>query len=439
MKVNVICKRFDDKGRGIVTINNKTHAVDYLIPEEEATVEITKQNIKLVSINKPSIYRQKAPCEYYYKCGGCQLQHLNSEGQKHFKQEKVEELLGKFVSINPIMTMEYPFYYRNKSHFTFQKNRNRKIIAGMYEENSHKIVDLDRCIIQDDVTNKINATIKSMLVSFKLEPYNEDSKSGFLRHVLIRTGFTSKQVMVVLVTAASMFPSKNNFVKALLKKHPEITTIVQNVNDKKTSMVLGKKEFVLYGKGFITDTLSGYDFKISPSSFFQINPIQTEKLYQAAIQAADIQQHEVVLDAYCGTGTIGIFASKYAKSVIGVELNKNAISDAINNAKLNKIKNIWFVNADASDYMVQLANEKTKIDVVILDPPRSGSDERFIHALSKLNPKKVVYVSCNPQTQARDLVLFEKNGYKVQSIQPVDMFAQTYHVETVTLITRVSE
>jgi len=335
--------------------------------------------------------------------------------------------------------MDYPFYYRNKSHFTFQKNRNRKIIAGMYEENSHRIVDLDRCIIQDDTTNKINATIKSMLVSFKLEPYNEDTKTGFLRHVLIRTGFTSKQVMVVLVTASSMFPSKNNFIKALLKKHPEITTIVQNINDRKTSMVLGQKEVVLFGKGFIVDELNGFKFKISPSSFFQINPTQTEKLYQVAINAADLQKDDVVLDAYCGTGTIGIFASNYVKSVIGVELNKDAIRDAITNAKLNSVKNIWFENADASDFMVQLANDKVKIDVVILDPPRSGSDERFIRALSMLNPKKIVYVSCNPQTQARDLLLFEKNGYKVQSIQPVDMFAHTYHVETIVLMSRVEK
>src|SRR5690554_3509786 len=439
MKVNVTCSKADDKGRGIVKINNKTFAIDYLIPDEEATIEITKQHTKLISINKPSVYRQKPPCEYYYKCGGCQLQHLNNEGQKKFKQEKVEELLSGFAPVNPIISMDYPFYYRNKSHFTFQKNRNRKIIAGMYEENSHRIVDLDRCIIQDDTTNKINATIKSMLVSFKLEPYNEDTKTGFLRHVLIRTGFTSKQVMVVLVTASSMFPSKNNFIKALLKKHPEITTIVQNINDRKTSMVLGQKEVVLFGKGFIVDELNGFKFKISPSSFFQINPTQTEKLYQVAINAADLQKDDVVLDAYCGTGTIGIFASNYVKSVIGVELNKDAIRDAITNAKLNNVKNIWFENADASDFMVQLVNDKVKIDVVILDPPRSGSDERFIRALSMLNPKKIVYVSCNPQTQARDLLLFEKNGYKVQSIQPVDMFAHTYHVETIVLMSRVEK
>ncbi len=434
MKVNVVCKKIDEKGRGIVYVNKKPVVVDYLLKDEEAIIEITKKQVKLLSIVKPSPYRQKPPCIYYYKCGGCQLQHINDIGQHAFKQEKVQNELGKYNEIQPIITMKEPYFYRNKSHFTFQRNKQRKIIAGMYEENSHKIVNVDQCIIQDDVTNKINQTIKNMLPSFKIEPYNEDTKAGFLRHVLIRVGYKTREVMVVLVTSSIIFPSKKNFIKALLKSHPEITTIVLNINNKKTSMILGSKQQKLYGKGFIEDELNGFRFKISPSSFYQINPLQTEILYKKAIEMAQIDKKDVVLDAYCGTGTIGIFASQYAKSIIGVELNKHAINDAIMNAKNNNISNIYFVQGDASDVMMQYANENKRIDVVILDPPRSGTTNTFISAVATLKPKKVVYVSCEVKTLARDLEDFVKNGYEVKHIQPVDMFAQTFHTECVVLL-----
>ena len=267
--------------------------------------------------------------------------------------------------------------------------------------------------------------------SFKLWPYQEDSQEGFLRHILVKTGFVSNEVMVVLVVASQVFPGKNNFVKALLKQHPEITTIIMNINNRKTSVVLGNTEKILFGKGYIEDTLCGRVFQISPKSFYQINPLQTEVLYGKAIEIAKLKGSEVVLDAYCGIGTISLIVSDKVKSVIGVELNKDAVNDAIKNAKRNKVSNALFYNEDAGNFMVDLARKNQSMDIVFMDPPRSGSDETFLASLIKLGPKKVVYISCNPITQERDLRYLTKHGYTVTEIQPVDMFPQTFHVECV--------
>ena len=431
VKKKVTCIGFDDRGKGIVRLNNREEYVTGLIPKEQATFEVSGKGIKLLSIENHSEYRTKPPCQYYKKCGGCQIQHLNPDGQRLFKEDKVKALLGQFGDPKRMLMMEDPYYYRNKSHATFQKDRSGKITSGIYEENTHRVVDMDRCIIQDDRANKIIETITRLLKSFRLDPYDEDRRRGFLRHVLIRTGYYSGQIMVVLVTGTQMFPSKNNFVKALRKEHPEITTVIQNINDHKTSMVLGRKEKNIFGPGYIEDTLGGLNFRISAGSFYQINPTQTEHLYRIAIEMADINPGDKVLDAYCGTGTIGILAAKNAESVIGVELNGTAVKDAIGNARRNGFKNIWFQEADASDYMIRLANDKQEIDVVFMDPPRSGSDKKFLDALAQLGPKRVVYVSCEPGTQARDLSYLSKKGYEVKEIQPVDRFPQTYHKEAV--------
>ena len=384
-------------------------------------------------------YRVKPPCPYYDKCGGCQIQHMSYEGQSKYKQAKVEELLGSFCKVNDILTMEDPYYYRNKVHSTFSYNKKGEIIAGIYRENTHSVINIDKCMIQDSKADEIIATIKGFMKSFKMRPYDEDTGQGFLRHVLIKRGFSTGQVMVVLVVSSKIFPGKNNYIKALVKKHPEISTIIMNINNRKTSVVLGNEEIVLYGKGYIEDILCGVKFQISAKSFYQVNPIQTEVLYNKAIEMAKLKGNETVIDAYCGIGTIGLIVSSKVKDVIGVEVNKDAIKDAIKNAKQNNIKNAYFYNDDAGDFMVKLANENKKIDLVIMDPPRSGSDEKFLSSLVKLSPEKVVYISCNPETQERDLRYLVKKGYKVREIQPVDMFPQTNHVETVVLITRVKE
>ena len=380
--------------------------------------------------------KEKVLCSLEKKCGGCQFINEPYEKQLKEKQKAVKALLSSFGKIEPIIGMENPYHYRNKVNATFARDRKGNVISGVYEEGSHRVVPVESCLLENENADRIIATIRSMLRSFKIKVYDEDTGYGLLRHVLVRTGYVTGEIMVILVTASPVFPSKNNFVKALRAKHPEITTVVQNVNGRNTSMVLGDREQVLYGKGYIEDVLCGKRFRISPRSFYQINPLQTEKLYRTAIGFAGCNGKERVLDAYCGTGTIGMIASETAKEVIGVELNKDAVRDAVANAKRNGVKNISFYQKDAGQFMCQLAAQKEKIDVVFMDPPRSGSDEAFLSSLCTLMPDRVVYVSCNPETLKRDLAYLTGHGYQVKKIQPVDMFPHTMHTECVCLLSK---
>lgn len=438
--IKVKCTGLDEDGKGIVKIQGRDVRVAGLLPGETATVEIFRNrssiNARVIRVEERSKDRVNPKCRYFERCGGCQLQHMSGKAQAEFKQQRVEELLGKYHSVNAILTMKEPYNYRNKIHSTLAWDARRNIISGIYEENTHNVISIEQCIIQDSQADIIMKSIRELMSSFRLEPYDEDTGRGFLRHVLIKTGFASGQVMVVLVTASQVFPGKNNFVKALLGKNPEITTIVMNINNRKSSLVLGEKETVLYGKGYIEDTLCGCVFQISPKSFYQINPAQTELLYNKAIEMAGLKGKEKVLDAYCGIGTISLVASSKAGSVIGVELNKDAVKDAVRNAKLNNIKNAYFYNEDAGVFMANLAKDRESVDVVFMDPPRSGSDEAFLSSLVRLSPEKVVYISCNPVTQARDIEYLMKYGYRVKEIQPVDMFPQTAHVEVVALVVK---
>lgn len=432
------CIGMDEEGKGIVKIRGREVSVPNLIEGETARVELFQRknfvNGKIINIEEKSNNRVTPKCKYFNQCGGCQLQHMSYEGQLEFKQNYAEGLLKKYQKVNKILGMKEPYFYRNKVHSTVVHDKKGNIISGIYEENTHQVISIEKCIIQDEPADKIIASILQIMKTYKMKPYNEDTEQGFLRHILVRTGFTSKEVMVVLVTSSQIFPGKNNFISLLLKKHPEITTVVLNVNDRKTSVVLGDKEKVLYGKGYIEDTLCGCVFQISPKSFYQINPIQTEVLYKKAIDMAKLKENEVILDAYCGIGTISLIASSKVKNVIGVELNKDAVKDAIKNAKRNKITNTYFYNDDAGDFMVNLAKEKKCIGTVFMDPPRSGSDEKFLTSLVELKPKKIVYISCNPITQERDLKYLTKHGYKVEEIQPVDMFPHTFHCESICLL-----
>ncbi len=375
-------------------------------------------------------------CPLYKKCGGCQLQNMTYEEQLSFKQAKTIKYLGRFGHVEEIIGMDEPFNYRNKVQAAFGMTRGGKIISGVYQSSSHNIVLVDECMLEDKIADKIIVDIRKMLPKFKLTAYNEDTGKGFLRHVLVKRGFTTGEVMVVLVTGSNIFPAKKDFLSALLRQHSEITTVIWNVNPHKTSLVLGKKEEVLYGSGYIEDILCGKRFRISAKSFYQINPIQTEKLYSTAIDFAGLTGKETVLDAYCGIGTIGLVALDKAKQVIGVELNEDAVRDAVMNARLNSAKNIRFFCADAGKFMVGMAEAKEKVDVVFMDPPRAGSDIPFLKSIATLRPEKVVYVSCNVETQARDLIFLCRNGYKVKKIQPVDMFPHTNHVETVVQLVR---
>ncbi|CRL39634.1 RNA methyltransferase [Roseburia inulinivorans] len=397
-----------------------------------------------------------AVCPYAKKCGGCDYQGMSYEQQLQEKQTYVRKNIGDYCKVLPIIGMENPYHYRNKVHAVFDVERRGKhanggrrtagnghakaapggVISGVYKAGTHEVINIDSCEIEDELSSAIIRDIRGLLHSFKIKTYDEDTGYGLLRHVLVRRGFHSGEVMVVLVLGSPILPSKNNFVKALRKLHPEITTVVVNINDKQTSMVLGEKETVIYGKGYIEDTLCGCTFRISPKSFYQVNPVQTEILYNKAITYAGLTGKEKVIDAYCGTGTIGLIAASQAKEVIGVELNRDAVKDAIINAKRNNIQNEQFYNADAGKFMVELAEQNEKVDVVFMDPPRSGSDEAFLSSVVKLAPKKVVYVSCNPETLARDLKYLTRHGYQAVECQPCDMFPFTKHVETVVLLSK---
>ena len=377
-------------------------------------------------------------CPYAKKCGGCDYQGIEYKKQLEMKEANVKKLLKDFVKVSPIVGMDDPYHYRHKVHSVFGCVGRGQIVAGVYKKNSHDIVDIESCQIEDKEADAIIREVKSLLKSFKIKAYDEDTGYGLLRHVLVRKGYHTGEIMVVLVLVSPVLPSKNNFVKALRKNYPNISTVVINVNDRKTSMVLGERNIVVYGKGFIEDKLCGHTFRISPNSFYQVNPKQTEFLYEKAIACAKLTGKERVIDAYCGTGTIGMIAAKYAKEVVGVELNKDAIKDAIINAKRNEIKNIRFINEDAGRYMVSLAEQNERIDVVIMDPPRSGSDEVFLSSVVKLAPKRVVYVSCGPDTLARDLKYLVKYGYRVEEATPYDMFPFTEHTEVVVALSKKS-
>jgi len=375
-------------------------------------------------------------CTVSKKCGSCQYQGISYKEQLAVKQKKMNKLLKKFANVKPIIGMENPFYYRNKVHAVFDRDRKGNIICGTYEAKTHKVVPVEECLIEDKISQEIIRTIRDMLKSFKIKTYDEDTGYGLLRHVLVRRGFSTGEIMVVLVAASPIFPSKNNFVKALRKKYPQITTVVLNVNDKKTSMVLGERDIVLYGKGFIRDNLCGCSFRISPQSFYQVNPVQTEILYKTAIEYAGLGRKETVIDAYCGIGTIGLVAAGKAKNVIGVELNPDAVHDAKINARENKITNTRFYQGDAGEFMEKMAEEGERADVVFMDPPRTGSDKKFMSSVIKLAPSRIVYISCDPESLARDLEYFTEHGYTVRKIQPVDMFSFTDHCENVVLLRR---
>lgn len=374
-------------------------------------------------------------CALYKKCGGCQLQNMTYAQQLDFKQAKEIGLLGKYCHVSPIVAMDDPTHYRCKVQAAFGMNRG-KIISGVYQSSSHRIVPVDSCMIEDEGADAVIVAIRKLLTSFKLGVFDERTQGGFLRHVLVRKGLHTGQVMVVMVTGTRQFPKHHDFVKALLKERPEITTVVQSVNDKFTNLVLGDTFTTLYGPGYIEDELCDCRFRISPASFYQVNPRQTEKLYSLAVDAMGLTGSETVVDAYCGTGTIGLIASKRAGRVIGVELSRDAVRDARVNAKLCGAENAKFYCGDATEFLCGMAEAGERADVVIMDPPRAGSTEAFMGAAAKLGPARIVYVSCDPQTLSRDLAFLTRRGYRAKSITPVDMFPHTSHIETVVLLTR---
>ena len=380
---------------------------------------------------------QKRSCELERKgCGGCSMLSMPYRKQLKKKQKRLEQLLGKFGKVQPILGMENPWNYRNKVISTFAKGKGKNLESGIYAQGSHRVLPVKTCFLHQPILDKAVEAVRRAVSDCKYQPYDEDRRTGLIRHVLVRHSLTTDEVMAVLVTASPVLPGAKAFVKKVRELCPNITTIVQNVNARSTSAVLGDREKILYGKGFITDSLCGVRFRIAASSFYQVNPKQTEILYKKAIEAAGLNGKQTVLDAYCGVGTIGLTAAKHAKNVLGVELNKSAVQCAIENAKANHLKNARFLCGDATRFIQKMAARAEQVNVVFMDPPRAGSTPEFLQAVSRMKPEKLVYISCNPETLQRDLEILVKLRWKVERIQGVDLFPMTEHVETVVLLSQ---
>lgn len=378
-------------------------------------------------------------CPAAKRCSGCQLSNLTYEQQLDWKQKDVTGLLGEYCAVNPIIPMENPFGYRCKVQAVFRSDRSGRIISGVFQSSRNGIVGIDRCMINDPRADEIIVGIRELMRSFKIQPWNVGTDRGFLKHVLVRIGKKTGEILVTLVGSDSMFPKKRSFTAALVKKFPAITTVTFSVNRSPDFLTLGEQNEVLYGSGYIVDEICGKKVRISPKSFYQVNPVQAERLYNYAINAALLTKEDNILDAYSGTGTIGIIASGYVKSVQGIEYSKEAVRDAVQNCKLNGItRGVSFNLGDAGEYLRERAVNGTSFDTVFMDPARAGADRKFLRALSVIKPKRIIYISCNPATLARDLKTLAKDYY-VEEIQPFDMFPFTRHIECVVLMSRANK
>ena len=369
-------------------------------------------------------------------CGGCPLLGLPYAEQLSKKQKDTEKLLGKSGTVRPILGMENPWHYRNKAVSTFCAGPGRSLQSGIYAQGTHRVIPVEECLLHNPALDEAIAAVRTAAAACRYEPFNEDRRTGLIRHVLVRHSRATGQVLVCLVTAQAALPGSKAFVAKLRQLCPAVSTVVQNINPRHSSAVLGSAEKLLYGKGYIEDTLCGVTFRLSAASFYQVNPVQTERLYQTAIEAAGLNGSQTVLDAYCGVGTIGLACAGKAKSVLGVELNRSAVNCAVQNARANGIANARFLCADATSAIQRMAQQGEQVDVVILDPPRAGSTPEFLQAVCQLAPERVVYISCNPETQRRDLEYLTARGWKATFIQPVDLFPHTEHVETVVLLSK---
>ena len=374
-------------------------------------------------------------CIYKDYCGGCQLQGLSYPKQLELKQNKINKLLSKFCKVNTIIGMDNPFNYRNKIQVSFGYDDTNSIICGNYIPSTHIIVPIEECMISDDKSLEIIKYFKELIIKYKISIFDEDALKGGVRHLQVRCTNTG-EYMLIIVSGSMKLYKQEVLVKELTKKYKEIKTIVLNVNRKHTSMVLGDKNIVLYGKGYISDILCGLKFNLSPTSFYQVNKRQTEVLYNTALKMADIKKSDIVVDAYSGIGTISLTLAKKAKEVLAVELNKQATKDAIRNAKLNNMNNVTFVDDDAGHFMMNLAKQRKHIDVVSMDPPRTGASDKFLESIKKLKPSKILYISCGPESLRNNLKYLTRIGYVVNEIQPVDMFPFTEHVECVVTMQR---
>lgn len=432
------------EGEGIAKIDNKYPIfIEGALKGEKVKVRIVKVNKnfaygKLMEVLEASEERVNPPCAIYKRCGGCKLQHASYKAQLDFKWDRVKDCVSKIGKLDPSIVkyplgMENPWRYRNKVQLPIGLI-NGEVKIGFFAPRSHDIIDMESCLIQDEIGDKVVKLTREWIEKFNIRPYNVDGEydeKGIVRHIMIRRGFTTNEVMVVLVTNGEKLPHKEEFVDLMVKNIPGIKSVIQNINLKKTNVILGLESKTLWGEDTISDYIGDFRFNISPLSFFQVNPIQTEVLYGKALEYANLTGNEEVFDAYCGTGTITLFLSQKAKKVYGVEIIPQAIDNAWINAKENKVENVEFFVGESEVVIPDLINKGVKADVVVVDPPRKGCDKKLLDAITNINAKKIVYVSCDPSTLGRDLQVLEENGYKTLEVQPVDMFPNTSHVENV--------
>ncbi|MBM7839034.1 23S rRNA (uracil1939-C5)-methyltransferase [Alkalihalobacillus xiaoxiensis] len=430
-------------GSGVAKVDGYALFVPQALPGETAKIKVIKTKkgygfARLLEIEEASKHRVEPPCPIFYKCGGCQTQHMDYEAQLSSKQKQVKDVMERVaklpdVPVHPVIGMEDPWRYRNKSQVpvAFQ---NGELVAGFYAKRSHSIVDMDQCIIQHKENDLVVQTVKRLAKELAIPAYNEEKHNGVLRHIVARYGKTTNQVMVVLVTKGKKLPRQQELIDGIQKKIPGVVSIVQNVNSERTNVIFGKQTDVLWGETYLYDEINGIRFAISARSFYQVNPDQTNRLYSKALEYADLNGTETVIDAYCGIGTISLFLAEKAKHVYGVEIVPEAITDAKRNAKLNHIDNATFAVGEAEKVIPWWHAQGIQADVIVVDPPRKGCDETLLKTMLQMKPKRIVYVSCNPGTLARDLRILEDGGYATQEVTPVDMFPQTTHVECVAVL-----
>jgi len=435
------------EGEGIAKIDNKYPIfIEGALKGEKVKVRIVKVNKnfaygKLMEVLEVSEERVNPPCAIYKRCGGCKLQHASYKAQLDFKWDRVKDCVSKIGKLDPSIVkyplgMEEPWRYRNKVQLPIGLI-NGEVKIGFFAPRSHDIIDMESCLIQDEIGDKVVKLTREWIEKFNIRPYNVDGEydeKGIVRHIMIRRGFTTNEVMVVLVTNGENLPHKEEFVDLMVKNIPGIKSVIQNINSKKTNVILGLESKTLWGEDTISDYIGDFRFNISPLSFFQVNPTQTEVLYGKALEYANLTGNEEVFDAYCGTGTITLFLSKKAKKVYGVEIIPQAIDNAWINAKENKVENVEFFVGESEVVIPDLINKGVKADVVVVDPPRKGCDKKLLDAITNIDAKKIVYVSCDSSTLGRDLKVLEENGYKTLEVQPVDMFPNTAHIENVALL-----
>jgi len=437
---DVIFTDMTHDGMGVCKIDGFAVFVPNALKGESAQIKITKVNSsfafgRLMEITSKSPFRKEPICDHFSECGGCNLMHMNYQMQLDFKKYRTKETLRKLgkieTKVHDTVGMINPYYYRNKAVIPFGEE-NGKMIAGLYKSRTHDIIDMKRCYIIPKITTDIVKYLKNVFIELNIDAYNEKTGEGIIRHVVVRSSHKFDDISITIVTSTPKLPRKEILLKKLINRYKRIVSVVQNYNPEKTNVILGKKSRVIYGDDFIRDEINGVYFKISHRSFYQVNPVQTEELYKKAIEYADLAQNEVIIDAYCGIGTIGLSAAKYAKIVLGVDVVPKAIADAKENAIHNDIKNAKYVVGKAEEVIKSWKNYN--VDVIFIDPPRKGCDEEFLKTIVEMKIPRIVYVSCNVSTLARDLNFLQANNYEVKEVTPFDMFPQTSHIESVTKI-----